>query len=954
MVTYKIDLDITPGGIPKIVHVKQYQTDATLEFKLHTRRGTLNIGNVTDCSIRGTKSDGNGYSASAEEFVVSTNTVRVKLTSQMTAVAGRQPYEITVTDSTGKMITATFYLDVQRAALDGDTISASVIRELTNALDHTDDILQAAQDVSDAADRIEQVESDFEEAVETLVDSTLSVTGKAADSKVTGDSIGDLDRSINSITKSIADGTDVVVDNGVIPFQSGRYKLATEGTTITGVKETSSEFVCASCEIGPGDKITIDGTGSSGLYRLYAFVDSNNTVLDYAASNITGPRVLTAPSDTARIFINILANSSKYYAFLGVKKERQIASELAYERGSYNSVGSTPLKFYDGYYRAVATGSTHSMSIIDDTDTMCAVGECVGGDSVTICGNASSGIKRMFEFVDANGVALWSSSDNLTGVITTTAPSNTAYVFINLLKTSPTPYAYIGTSVNTLINDGVSGKADQTEIEILDGHISSLTDTINVIGGTSFASFVPGYYRIVATGSALTPTVLSDDDMLCAMLPCSDVSAVTIKGDGTSGIYRRWAVTNDSYEVLWTSNNNETGERTFELPSNSAYVFINILKTSTEYYAYAGESIDDRLSALESEMPSADTTLTVPSYYESHMLEKVNTINALSDSVGEVNDTFIFLTDYHWQGNAGNSFALVDYIVRHTGVTKMFFGGDAGRSSPSTDKYEASRLDAAICQRFWDIVPNFYGVLGNHEWNDHQDTAYERERQPNVYTRQGAVNFYLRREQSLAKEMSPEGNYYVDHAGSKIRYFFIQGTGQARVTNQTCEWLIDQLNAVPYGYYVILITHAAFDGWATVDHLSYGDRCRRSVIRLSQVLGGYKERGSGTIEELADYYDSDGTDPYVTGTIPYNFSSAHGEPICIVAGHMHWDYYRKENRVWTILTTTDAYGMNDDTHVTRTAGTISEQAFDVFHIDITNRKIWLTRIGGGSDRDFDF
>lgn len=142
MVTYKIDLDITPGGLPKVLHVKQYQTDATLEFKLHTRRGTLNIGNVTDCSIRGTKTDGNGYSASAT-FVPASTVVRVTLTAQMTAVAGRQPYEITVTDSTGKMITATFYLDVQRAAFDTDTISNSVIRELTEALDHTDEILAA-------------------------------------------------------------------------------------------------------------------------------------------------------------------------------------------------------------------------------------------------------------------------------------------------------------------------------------------------------------------------------------------------------------------------------------------------------------------------------------------------------------------------------------------------------------------------------------------------------------------------------------------------------------------------------------------------------------------------------------------------------------------------------------------------------------------------------------------
>ena len=221
MVTYKIDLDITPGGIPKIVHVKQYQTDATLEFKLHTRRGILNIGDVTDYSIRGTKTDGNGISiggaGSAVSYDSQTRTVLVKLTEQMTAVSGRQPYEITLTDSTGKMITATFYLDVQRAALDTDTMSASEIRELINALDHTDDILQAAQDVSDATDRIGQIEADFEEAVETLVDPTLSITGKAADASATG---------------SVAFGT----SRGLQDVIDSDYKTAslTQTTTVDG------------------------------------------------------------------------------------------------------------------------------------------------------------------------------------------------------------------------------------------------------------------------------------------------------------------------------------------------------------------------------------------------------------------------------------------------------------------------------------------------------------------------------------------------------------------------------------------------------------------------------------------------------------------------------------------------------------------------------------------------
>ena len=142
MLTYEIDLDVTPGTIPKVIHVKQYQTDAVLKFHLYSRQSDLSIGSTSDCSIRGTKSDGHGYSVSAT-YNSSEKSITAHLTAQMTAVHGKQPFELTLTDSTGKMITATFYLDIQRSALDEDTMSNSQIRELTNALDHSAEILEA-------------------------------------------------------------------------------------------------------------------------------------------------------------------------------------------------------------------------------------------------------------------------------------------------------------------------------------------------------------------------------------------------------------------------------------------------------------------------------------------------------------------------------------------------------------------------------------------------------------------------------------------------------------------------------------------------------------------------------------------------------------------------------------------------------------------------------------------
>lgn len=175
-------LDVIPGGPIVVVHVKQYQTDENLYFNLYSRLGDLDISAAyTDCTIRGTKSDGNGYSASATCDTVNKR-VTVKLTQQMTAVAGRQPYEITITDSTGKMITATFILDVQRAALDDDTVvSDSVIKEIDEEVQS-----QVAEYIADHPGLF-------------VVDNTLTQPNEAADAKVTGDEIRDLKSDISDM-----------------------------------------------------------------------------------------------------------------------------------------------------------------------------------------------------------------------------------------------------------------------------------------------------------------------------------------------------------------------------------------------------------------------------------------------------------------------------------------------------------------------------------------------------------------------------------------------------------------------------------------------------------------------------------------------------------------------------------------------------------------------------------
>lgn len=143
-------LNMTGGGVPVIVRLSQYDDDFTLVFELYSTDGTFTIPSGTTAEVRGTKSDGKGYSASAT-LDITNKKVTVTGDQQMTAVSGKNIFELTLWKSNKELNTANFILDVEPAALDRSTIkSESKILELLDVTDRADDIIAAAQQVEDA------------------------------------------------------------------------------------------------------------------------------------------------------------------------------------------------------------------------------------------------------------------------------------------------------------------------------------------------------------------------------------------------------------------------------------------------------------------------------------------------------------------------------------------------------------------------------------------------------------------------------------------------------------------------------------------------------------------------------------------------------------------------------------------------------------------------------------
>ena len=128
MIVYRRLINMVPGGQVAVVNMSQYDSDVTLEFELYASEGTFVVQDGTTVLIRGTKPDGNGISLDGTlestqdpETGQYVHLVTVEVTQQMTAVAGKALYELSLRKDNVELNTANFVLDIERAPLDKDT-----------------------------------------------------------------------------------------------------------------------------------------------------------------------------------------------------------------------------------------------------------------------------------------------------------------------------------------------------------------------------------------------------------------------------------------------------------------------------------------------------------------------------------------------------------------------------------------------------------------------------------------------------------------------------------------------------------------------------------------------------------------------------------------------------------------------------------------------------------------
>ena len=193
MVNQQYFIPVIPDSAPIVVHTSQGDYDAAdSQGRLCFNLVYDGIAYDTDSAvarIQGTKPDGTVFGYDAE---VDGSVVRVKLTSQMTAVPGRVVCNLVLTNDDGAIGTFVIWLEVQSSALDPNADISHT--EIPALIDLAQEEAQRAEDAADraedAADLAESWSQNppyiglnghwfvYDVSTETFVDSNVDARGR--------------------------------------------------------------------------------------------------------------------------------------------------------------------------------------------------------------------------------------------------------------------------------------------------------------------------------------------------------------------------------------------------------------------------------------------------------------------------------------------------------------------------------------------------------------------------------------------------------------------------------------------------------------------------------------------------------------------------------------------------------------------------------------------------------
>lgn len=300
----------------------------------------------------------------------------------------------------------------------------------------------------------------------------------------------------------------------------------------------------------------------------------------------------------------------------------------------------------------------------------------------------------------------------------------------------------------------------------------------------------------------------------------------------------------------------------------------------------------------------------MPDYFASILPGKLQTITNNMATAGRHGFSMIHITDTHVTQNSHNSEILISNILKNSRVKYLLHNGDIVGSYTDSQQSCMDTLREHI-SGFELHGKRMFVNIGNHDYNyvhnndDHperiitQDQIYAAimaDMQGVVYYQPGKYHWY-----------------YVDEASSTALIGFQTGYNYS-----TFGVLAEDLPPLK----------ALLDS-LTVDNIIFS---AHQIFSQNSGTGLYTNLNNNNYNQIRTTIDSS-----------VNASKVK----CILTGHNHYDYSVVDNGLLVVSTTTDSY-IQDSSY----AGTTDELAFDVCTFDWSANKLYMTRIGRGSDRVF--
>ena len=319
-------------------------------------------------------------------------------------------------------------------------------------------------------------------------------------------------------------------------------------------------------------------------------------------------------------------------------------------------------------------------------------------------------------------------------------------------------------------------------------------------------------------------------------------------------------------------------------------------------------------TAAGSSSGGATAEEAVPSYWLTHLQERVPAIRAAMTAAGWNKSSFLWYSDVHWTYGYKRAPMLLKYLYQHTPINKVIFGGDIV-DSEGDDTTMAYLWDWREAVR---DLPSHHSVPGNHDDGVAIDNRWD---DPYIYA-------YL-----LAAEETPDvvrGDaglyYYIDDQVEKTRYLYLDtATKDGNIINDVNQqtWLKETLISTPAGWHIVAIGHI----WRTVDY----------DVNPPQD-DGWSWGGAHCLGEFDKYNARTGDYASCTGRVEF-----------AIGGHTHVDAdFVSDGGIPVILTECDSRYVRSG--LSCNAGTITEASVNAIVADYGNGVVTVIRIGRGTSR----